>query len=252
MTRSGGVAVGFLDDGSWSACFGLSYRDLVLTDAMTSRHIVREGGRELRQQCGTGGIVDGRNAVMAGFLDDTDAEWLWMIDTDMGFAPDTVEQLVASGDKDVRPVVGGLCFRQRHAGDSSFYGRRYRIEPTLFNWMELPNGEAGFAPVADYPRDQLVLVGATGAACLLVHRRVGEAIRSRCGDNWFSIFTHPTADMGKPRTFSEDLSFCIRAAACDIPLHVNTAVKTTHDKHGIFLDEAAYDRDRAVDHGASD
>jgi hypothetical protein len=31
-----------------------------------------------------------------------------------------------------------------------------------------------------------------------------------------------------------------------VPVHVDTAVKTCHEKGGIFLDEEAYDRDRTL------
>jgi hypothetical protein len=37
----------------------------------------------------------------------------------------------------------------------------------------------------------------------------------------------------------------VRLAALDIPVHVNTAVKTTHDKGGIFLDEETFDAQTA-------
>lgn len=236
------VVVGFLDDGHWSACFGLSYRDLLLRDQATSQRIVRPGGAELRQLCGTGGIVAGRNRVAADFLDRTDADWLWFIDTDMGFAADTVDRLVAAAERDIRPVVGGLAFkltRERERGD--FYAERYKVQPTLYQYLEIGD-EVGFAPIEPYPRDELVPVSATGAACLLIHRRALTKLRRTCGDVWFDPITHPTGDKGKPRTFSEDLSFCVRLASCDIPVHVHTGVKTCHEKGGVYLDEHLYDR----------
>jgi hypothetical protein len=65
-------------------------------------------------------------------------------------------------------------------------------------------------------------------------------VRAKYGDAWFDTATHPTGLKGKPRNFSEDLSFCVRLAACGIPLHVDTRVKTTHYKGGIFLDEELF------------
>jgi hypothetical protein len=56
---------------------------------------------------------------------------------------------------------------------------------------------------------------------------------------WFDTIRHP-----KGAHFSEDLAFCIRLAACGIPLHVHTGIRTTHDKGGVFLDEAHYDATR--------
>lgn len=218
-------------------------RDLCLHDAMTSQRIIRPGGKELRHLTGTGGIVTARNKVAASFLDDTDGEWLWFVDSDMGFAPDTVDRLVASADPVSRRVVGGLCFAQKDAGTGEHRAQRYVITPTIYRWVERDD-DVGFLPVEVYERDSLQRVGATGCACILIHRGVLHKIREQHGPVWFDPITHP--GKGKSRTFSEDLSFCVRAAAAGEDLYVDTSVKTCHEKGGIFLDEYAYDRDRAL------
>jgi hypothetical protein len=74
----------------------------------------------------------------------------------------------------------------------------------------------------------------------LIHRRALRKVRQEYGDEWFSIATHPTGLNGKPRHFSEDMSFCVRLAAVGIPVHVDTRVKTAHEKGGIFLTEDVY------------
>ncbi len=237
----GSVVVGYLDGGHWSACFGLSYRDMLLRDQATSRRIVREGGAELRKQASTGEIVKGRNQIAADFLDTTDGEWLFMVDSDMGFAADTVDRLVASADEYDRPIMGGLCFKHHKLADGEYRAQKYFVQSTLYAWHERED-EVGFVPLMAYPRDQVFPVSATGAACILFHRSALETIRAAKGDTWFDPITHPTGKDGKPRAFSEDLSFCIRAASCDIPIHVDTSVKTCHDKGGVFLDEDEFDR----------
>jgi hypothetical protein len=244
--KAGSVVVGYLDGGTWSACFGLSYRDLLLADMVGANRIVRKGGKELRQLCGTGGIVSGRNKVAADFLDNTDGEWLWFIDTDMGFGVDTVERLVQTADKYKRPVMGGLCFKQTRKSRGEFNSERYFVQPTVYEYLELED-EVGFNPIMDYPRDQIVNVAGTGAACLLIHRRALQKVRDAHGDVWFDTVTHPAGFKGKPRSFSEDLSFCVRLQSVDLPVHVNTAVKTVHDKHGVFLDEELFDSQRNAD-----
>lgn len=238
----GSVVVGFLDAGKWSACFGLSYRDLCLHDALTSQRIVRPAGRELRAVTGAAGIPASRNKVARDFLDQTDGEWLWFVDSDMGFAADTVDRLVKSADPELRPVMGGLCFaglRKRPPAGDNLYAERFLIQPTVYEWTELAD-EVGFRPIVGYPRDQVVPVGATGAACLLIHRSALTRVRSQIGDVWFDPITHPTGLRGGPRTFSEDMSFCVRLAGVDIPVHVDTAVKTTHEKGLIYLDEETF------------
>lgn len=233
--KRGSVAVGFLDPGSWSECFGQSLVDLYLGDAFGSQRLVPHG-RQLRNFCSTGGIVAGRNEIARQFLDLTECEWLFMVDSDMGFAPDTVDRLIASADRYQRPVVGGLCFALRRESSTPLHAQKYRIVPTIYAWEERET-EAGFRAVPDYPREQLVPASATGAACMLVHRRALFKVREKYGDVWFDPITHATG-----RTFSEDLSFCVRLAACDLPIYVDTAVKTVHDKGGVFLDEEEFDR----------
>jgi hypothetical protein len=240
---TGSVIVGYLDSGQWSACFGLSYRDLCLYDAASSRRVVRPGGKELRAVTGSGGIPTNRNKVARDFLDNTDGEWLWFVDSDMGFAADVVDRLIDSADRTERPVVGALCFaalRRKPPEGRSLYAERFLIQPTTYEYVETDD-ELGFRPIVDYERDAVIRVAATGAACLLMHRSALDTVRAKYGDAWFDPITHPSGRKGKPRTFSEDMSFCVRLQSCDIPVHVNTAVKTTHEKGFIYLDEETYD-----------
>ena len=238
--KRGAVTVAFLHPGHYAACFAESLSDLLFHDLANEQRIVSHAHGKMGKECGSGGIVAGRNQLAKAFLDESEAEWLFMVDSDMGFAADTVDRLIGYADM-THPVVGGLCFAMKTNGRSSFYGIRYKATPTLYEFVETDT-EVGFVPRFDYPRDQLVKVAATGAACVLIHRRALQAVRDRYGDVWFDPITHPTG----PTTFSEDLSFSVRVAGCDMPLHVHTGVKTTHDKGGVFLDEDYFDRQEAA------
>lgn len=233
------VAVGLIHGGNWSASFGESLVDLMLYEA------ARTGMPPyfLSNRCASGRIVEGRNEVTSAFLERTKADWLLFVDSDMGFAPNALERLLKSADSTERPIVGGLCFGQRRVEcDPDTHAQRFVAFPTVYQWREFGD-RVGFEVIVDYPKDELTLVGATGAAFILIHRRALEAIRAgESGDGWFTPVTHPVG----PTTFSEDMSFCIRAQACDMPIHVDTSVKTCHDKGGIFLDEAAWEQDKAA------
>lgn len=236
----GTVAVGYLDDGhNWAACFGISLRNLFMLDQATERRFV---GGELRLTAGTGTIPQARNNMLKAFLA-RDAEWLFMVDTDMGFADDTVERLLRSAHARYKPVVGGLCFalRGNAKAHTSLHAARYDIVPTIYDWVELED-EVGFAPRHDYQRDRLVTAAGTGAACMVIHRSAVDKVAEKYGEDWFTPIVHPTGANGAPRTFSEDLSFCVRLQAVGLPLHIDTSVKTTHDKGGLFLDEETYDQ----------
>jgi hypothetical protein len=233
------VVPAFLDGGTWSACFGLSYLDLTLWDLSGPRNVMHGKATYLRKVCGAAGIAEGRNEVAASFLDGCDAEWLWMVDTDMGFGPDTVARLLVAAHPVQRPVVGALAFALRRVEAGPCYSDRYGIIPTLYSWVELDD-EVGFAPMRDWPRGKVVQVSGTGAACLLIHRGALQAVRDKYGDAWFDPITHPKALPSGRRTFSEDLSFCVRLQGAGIPVHVDTSVPTVHHKGGIYLDEQAF------------
>lgn len=237
--NEGTVAAAFLHPGEYAACFAESLADVLFSDLLGPQRIV-PNGQKMAKLCSAGGIVDGRNKLTAAFLEG-ECEWLWFVDSDMGFAPDTLERLIESADPVERPVLGALCFALRVNGRKDYGAIRYMVSPTLYDWCD--QGEAvGWLARRDYERDALQPVGATGAACVLLHRSALERIAERFGPVWWDQITHPVG----PTTFSEDLSFCVRAAAVDLPVWVDTRIKTTHAKGGVFLDEDAYDRDRMV------
>lgn len=239
----GRVSVGFLHPGEYAACFANSLSDLLLFDLCHEGRMAHGKGK-IGNETGAAQIVAGRNQLAATVLDQTDSEWLFMVDADMGFAPDIVERLIASADPVERPVMGGLAFACKSDGAGEFGARRYRATPTLYRMHETDT-EVGFVPMFDYPRNAVVEVAATGAACVLVHRAALAAIRDEYGDHWFDPITLPKGRNGRT-TFGEDMSFCLRLVAVGAPIHVNTSARTTHDKGGIFLDEETYDLQQAA------
>lgn len=214
---------------SWHAC----YINLLGHDLATHQRVVRGGFIAMR--CGTGGIVAARNETIERFLDSRDADWLWWVDTDMGFAPDTVDRLLAAADPTDRPIMGGLCFAQREIDRDGMGGFRCRPVPTLYRWVQVGDGQQGFTAWLDYPADQVVPVAGTGSACILIHRSVLEKVAQQYGPNWYTRMTNPSTG----QLIGEDLSFCAKAAACGFPLHVDTSVKTTHLK-AVWLAEGDY------------
>jgi GT2 family glycosyltransferase len=239
---AGAVTVGFLHPGKYSACFADSLTQLLFRDASSSSpRIVSHSFGQLGKNTPPAGIVDGRNHLARVMCDDSEAEWLFMVDSDMAFDADIVDRLIAAADPVDRPVVGALAFAHKTDGQASLGGVIYCAVPTIYHWFE-DDADAGFVPMFDYPRDALVPAAATGGACLLIHRSVLVAMRERFGDLWFDLVDHP-----KHRTkLSEDLSFCLRLAAIDVPLFIHTGIRTGHDKGSQFLDEAFYDAQRAA------
>lgn len=227
-TRPGRVFVGYLHEDLLSATFHKSLLGLYLWDLVHEVRIL-DGGGYAAVLCGTGNIADGRNEITSQFLDSS-AEWLFMVDADMGFAPDTVDRLIAAADPDVRPVVGGLCWAHRVAGVDPILGHpQFATFATLYRYGKLDTGEFGMVP---WTREEVEAatgveqVSATGAACLLIHRTVVEQIHAEVGPNWWTRIPNP----GENGHFGEDISFCLRLGKQNIPLHVDTTVRLSHHK----------------------
>lgn len=233
---SGTVLPAYLHPNVVSHSFADSLTRLLAYDLGHSGRVVRSGG-PVMFRCGPGGLVEARNQVMQHFLDESGAEWLWMVDADMGFAPDVVDRLLEAADPALRPVVGALCFGLRETAPDGLQGWETRPFPTLFQWATRPDGETGFLAGDSYPVNALVQVAGTGAACLLVHRSAAEKVRAQDGDQWFERTRYPSG-----MKVSEDLSFCYRLARAGIPVHVHTGVRTSHHKQ-VWLGEADFWRE---------
>jgi hypothetical protein len=209
--------------------------DLLMYDFATHRRIVEGGGR-LSYLTGPN-LSAPRNEVVRKFLAFGKADWLWMVDTDMVFPPDTVERLLDYADPVSAPIVGGLCFGLTDDG---------QVLPTLFDLVGEESADTEWVRYSDWKPDTMMQVAATGAACLLVHKSVFETIRDfehpnrggRPGFNdafpWFQEVEHN----GRP--VSEDITFCARAGWCNIPVFVNTAVQIGHIKDRLLTMESYF------------
>ncbi len=231
----GAVTVAYLHSNEVAYSWHQSLIDLIGHDLANHGRIIRGGWMSMK--VGTGGIVEGRNKAVRGFLAEKDAEWLWWVDTDMGFAPDTVDQLIGVADPQDRPVVGALCFAHSEIAPDGMGGYQCEPRPTIFDWVGQdgegpadPDGAGivGFRGRTTYPVHALVRCDGTGSACILIHRSVFEQIAERFGPVWYNRIPKPSG--GADEWISEDLSFCMRVGAVGLSLHVHTGVRTTHAK----------------------
>ena len=214
------VAVAYCHTNEVAYSWHFSLLQLMVADLGTHQR-VRRGGI-IAMRCNAGQLVSARNKAVQHFLD-TDVPWMLWLDTDMGFQPDLLEQLMAVADPETRPVVGALCFGQRELASDGMGGYHTIATPTIFDWAPIGDLE-GFEIRYDYPANALVRCGGTGAAAILIHRSVFERIQEKYGAEWYHRIAAKEGSMG------EDLSFCMRATSLDIPIHVHTGVRTTHAK----------------------
>lgn len=226
------VVIAYLHPGLVHGAFMESVLDLLVYDTAFHRRIVSGGGR-LAAQSGAN-LSAPRNGLIKRFLEYGEADWLWMVDSDMTFQPDTLERLLEFADEERAPIVGGLCFGFNEKGD---------IQPTLFGLV----GDEMSPTVIRYwewPPNSMWQVAATGGACLLMHKSALIKMRDHVmpdgstGFNkafpWFQEGVHNNEPV------SEDIMFCWRASLIGIPVHVNTGVQLGHVKDQLLTMEAYF------------
>lgn len=137
-------------------------------------------------------IYSARNKLSKRVIDE-DFDYLFFVDDDMTFKPDTLKKLI-SDDKD---VVTGLCFMR---------GKPHR--PALYD------KDCNYI---DSIKNGLFEVGYCGGACLLIKREVLE----RVWKNEKTFFL-PTKGLG------EDLAFCKRVQKTPYTIWCDPDVKCGH------------------------
>lgn len=173
------------------------------------------------------GLVEARNELMRQFINFKEATHIWFIDTDMGFAPDTVTNLLQAN----KPVVGALCYGQNTVSPDGLSG--YVTEPFAVAYDLIIDKQADSAHYQlkydlDIESKSPQQVAATGTGCLLISREAADAVLQKYGDSWFNQlrYKHDT----KLLAMSEDLSFCYRLTTASVPIYIHTGVRTNHMK----------------------
>lgn len=160
--------------------------------------------------------IDARNEIVRQFLEETDDEWLWMVDADMLFDKGHVMKLweVAS-EYDVK-MVSGLAFIDKE-----------KPEPSAFYWKK---GENILVRVKNYIPEQPTVVAATGLASLLVHRDVFESMEAprHPERRWFDFETEREVGINGDGVVGIDVGFCLRAAQAGHVLMLNPVAYTQH------------------------
>lgn len=164
-----------------------------------------------------------RNELVRKFLE-SEAEWLLQVDSDMVFAAESLNRLAKRGVD----LVGALCFTRYVPPLPAIFrgvtrvredGREFlwiRCQETV-EWLEAHPEALEECPVVldPAPEDAMVRADATGAAFLLAHRRVFEAV----GEPWFV-----RDDLKR----GEDFYFFERVRAAGIELWIDRSVIVGH------------------------
>ena len=160
----------------------------------------------------------GRNLAAKEFLN-SDAEWLFFVDSDIIMPPRVLEMLLEHN----MPIVGGLYWRRHPPTHPMAYkfkeGSGTQMDPLQINQIS----------------PMLTEVDGIGAGCLLIHRRVFEALKNSVrkmiipheGYNTevYEFFKYAATE---PPYLSEDLYFSLICRLANFKIYVDASVNCGH------------------------
>ena len=140
-------------------------------------------------------VENGRNELALNFLA-SKGEWLWIVDTDVAFPPDTLGKLLDATHGGDRKIVAAAYWTLGPKGTP------------VTSWLD-----EEFKHHYSMPGSGLVELGACGLGCTLIHRQVLDDIAELPRDPmdpwvWFG---RDESEVGGLQRCGEDVSFCIRA-----------------------------------------
>lgn len=190
----------------------------------------------LTHQLPQGGLyIDhNRNIIVQRFRDKTNADWLLMIDTDIEFPANLVEQLLAVAGDDCKIVAASVPLPM----DDAIHSCGYVFTSTPGIWANVPIAE----------------IKPTGTDCdgiatavSMIHREVLDAIADRDGQVWFLKTTQPNLIEERSAAawrgegpirdrqvipMGEDLAFSLRAHLAGYKCRVARLRGLRHHKNG--------------------
>lgn len=155
-----------------------------------------------------GSRVDHQRNELVRSLLASEHEWMLMVDSDMTFSVADVDEVqVAAADVDARMVTGLICNAEGQPVVARREGHAYRL--------------------LDHDECKSQFVDACGAAFLLVHREVYEAVGRNYKGSAFPWFLF-TEYQG--RRLGEDFEFCRRAREAGYPIWLEASADIGHMK----------------------
>lgn len=210
-----GVAVYNINPGTVEHHFAQSLRSLLIHDVTTSQHIVGDF-----QRAG-GGLTLMRNAAVAHFINETRAEWMWFLDSDIYLPMDTLDILMAKVDPTSLPVLMGMYITSLPEG----------LVPCAWGMDgEILDADETARLIKDGTKT--VEVTRTGAGCSLVHHSVLQAMYNANPENpWYDEPVINGVRIG------EDFAFCENVRRLGYKIYLDLEVDLGHVKTIIFNKE---------------
>ena len=209
------LAISFIDYGDTRGSFTWSLGNALvnLKDQIDITHVLRATGPN---------IAGNRNYILKDFIQETDADWLMCIDTDIVFIPEQLEMLWNTKSEE-RQVVSGVYFIIMKQTNVSPLVLPAIFKPQKDILEEDQDKREFWHPL---PENQIVEIGRAGFGFLLISRKVIEQVLSLGLGNPFEE-THK----GVNEIVGEDFAFFQQLNKLNIKSYANTGIIVNHDKY---------------------
>lgn len=142
------------------------------------------------------------------------ADYVFWMDSDMQFPPDTLVRMVDVLQKNDLDILTGLYFR-----------RVPPYSPVLFDKLEMNKNICSWSEFKELP-DHLFEIGGCGFGCVLMSTEVFISVQAKHG-NMFA----PMGNNG------EDIAFCIRARDCGYKIWCDPSIICGHVGYSVVDDK---------------
>jgi hypothetical protein len=212
MHRKHQIVIGWIDPGVVDGMFALSMMEIFAKRSHLISNILR---------IEAGGLLSrARNEIAANFMD-SDADWLFMIDSDEAITVADFDKLVETAHDKLRPFVAGVYYGAANGPD-------IYPEPVPLIFRDAEGNK--YFPITEYPENAVIPITAAGTGCILVHRSVLAAIQERAtehqGPRWCWFLDLPVGQ----QWFGEDMYFCRQVHDLGFPMVAHTGVQLLHRK----------------------
>lgn len=165
------------------------------------------------------GIARNRNLLAGWFLQESDAEWLLWVDSDMVFTAEHLEKLLNANE----PLIAAHALRVNPATRETAPAAVNRQPDGSFTPVKVREGARG-----------VIGVDGVGMAFTLVHRDVYESVGAETGHPHRERFAEPITSEMKPFLVGEDVAFCLSAQEKGFAPMLHQGVRVGHVKSAVF------------------
>ena len=153
-------------------------------------------------------VYDSRNKL-AEMAINSNADYIFWLDSDMTFMPDTLNMMLRTLIDNRMDMLAGV-----------YYRRRPPFTPTIFSDVQISNMGVNCISITEVP-EEIFEIGGCGFGCVLMRKEVIWNVMIQ--QNEHGLLFSPTHGVG------EDLSFCWRARKCGYKIYCDPTIALGHE-----------------------